>query len=331
MIKKALLLTAAVFSFINVSHAQPAQLKFAVSAPARSFFVTDTVNPWVKWMQEQAGDEVRIKVFAGGTLGRNPVQQLKLVRDRVADLTLTLPAYTPGRFTDLSVFELPGLVTNADEGSKAVWKMYKRGLLRGFEDLKVVGLYTTDTYNIHTATKIASYKDVKGLKLRIAGAVQTQVAKALGAVPVGMPPTQIAESVNRKLLSGAILNWAALIPFKVNRVTKYHYHAELGVLPLVIVMNKASYAELPAKARSAVDRSGEQIVKLGGGAFAKFRKIFLGKHRADPKRTVIEPSASENREMAAIFKKIHDDWKAKNGDKRYDTLVKILADIRAGR
>ena len=42
-----------------------------------------------------------------------------LVQDGVADLTWTVPGYTPGRFDDTQVAELPFLVTDATSGSLA--------------------------------------------------------------------------------------------------------------------------------------------------------------------------------------------------------------------
>ncbi|MFB3108770.1 MAG: hypothetical protein ACE1ZE_05295 [Candidatus Binatia bacterium] len=85
------------------------------------------------------GDDVKIKIFAGGILGPDPASQMKLLRDGVQDITFAMPSYTPARFSDLSLLQLPGLVRNSTEGSLAVWRMYQGGLIRGFENVKVVG------------------------------------------------------------------------------------------------------------------------------------------------------------------------------------------------
>lgn len=310
--------------------AAPVELKFGAFVSPRSFTVKKVFEPWAKWVHEQVGDEVKIKVFAGGVLGRNPVQQMKLLKDGVQDITFAVPSYTPARFVDLSLFQLPGLVRNSTEGSLAIWRMYERGLIRGFKDVKVVGLYTLDAFSLHTAKPIRSYRDVKGMKLRTGGRVHNDIVKALGAVPVGMPVTRIAENISRNLIDGGIIPWTSLVPFRIDQVARYHYSADLGVLPIVIPMNKGRYEKLSPRAKAVIDKSGPELSRLQGDVFDTTRARFIKRYKADPKHTVLNPTAAEQREMEALFKPMHEEWKAEHGTERYDALVEILADIRKG-
>ena len=308
----------------------PLELKFGMFISPNGFQIKQVFEPWIQQMHEQVGNEIHVKIYPGGILGRDPVQQLTLVRSGVQDLTLAIPSYTPARFTDLSLLQLPGLVRTSTEGSLAVWRMFQMGMIRGFEDVKVVGLFTLDAFGLHTAKPMASHRDVRGMKLRSGGRVHNDIATVLGAVPVGMSITRIAENISRNQIDGAIIPWTALIPFRINQVAHYHYSADLGVLPVVVAMNKSRYEGLSPSAKAALDRSGPLLSEMNGKTYDETGMDYMRRHKGDRRHTVIEPSAAQREEMQALFRPLHDQWKAQFGIERYRTLVQILAEIRKG-
>lgn len=284
-----------------LSAAAPAQaekeLKFSIFSPPRSITVQRVAEPWAKWIEERVGNEVRIKIYAGGTLGRNPAQQLKLVEDGIADISWVLPSYTPGRFPTLTLLELPGMVDSAAEGTRLAWELYDRGRVKGFESVKVLALYTTDLYGLHLSTPIKSIEDLKGRKIRSGGQVQNEIIAALGMVPVGMPVTQIVEAMSRNVIDGAIANWTSMVPFKLDEVASFHYEIPLGVLPMAIIMNRGVYESLPPAARKAMDESPAVLNKLSADAFDKTRDAFMTKYGKDPKHTIARPDDAEGRAL----------------------------------
>ncbi len=323
------LIAAAIVSGSTTAVGAPVELKFGLFSPL-GIIGKGVIDPWTKWVHDQVGNEINIKLYPGGALGPDPVQQLKLLKDGVQDITFAVPSYTPARFPDLSVVQLPGLVPSSREGSKAIWRMYERGMIRGFEEVKLLGLFTLDVYNLHMAKPIRSYRDVKGMKLRTGGRIQNDIARALGAVPVGKPVTQIAENISRRVVDGAIIPWTALIPFRIIQVTKYHYNAPLGMTTLAFAMNKGQYEKLSPKAKSVMDRSGPLLSRFHGNTFDGARQKYIKRYQADSKHIVLAPTTAEQREMESLFKPLHTQWKAKYGAKRYDALVSILAEIRKG-
>ncbi len=136
--------------------------------------------------------------------------------------------------------------------------------------------------------------------------------------------------MSRNQIDGAIIPWRALIPFQINQVAKYHYSADLGVLPVVVAMNKRQCENLSPKARAVVDQSGPLLSKMRGKTYDDTRTEYINRHKADPKHTVIEPTSAERGEMITLFQPLHDQWRAQNGTQRYDALVKIFFEIRKG-
>ena len=105
---------AAVMS-VAMSPAALAQDK-AVSLRWASFVSPKSVNnavsvpAFAKAIEKASEGTLKIELYAGGTLGKGPVQQLSMVENAVADIAEVVVAYSPGRFPELSIFELPFLV-----------------------------------------------------------------------------------------------------------------------------------------------------------------------------------------------------------------------------
>ena len=91
--------------------------------------------------------------------------------------------------------------------------MYQKGLLRGFQDVKLIGIFSTEPNLIHTKQPLKSLADVRGTKLRAAGPVYGSVVKHLGAIPIGMRVTQVTESINRGVVHGTLLGWGGTLIF----------------------------------------------------------------------------------------------------------------------
>jgi TRAP-type transport system periplasmic protein len=327
---------AAPFALSGQAHAQAAKPKVRIAAflPERSITVRFTFKPWIKGVRKDAGDKVTIQEFWGGALGRNPRKQVDLVLDGVTDIASVVPGYTPGRFPGFSIFELPYLFRSGTEGSEAMWRMFKAGLLDGFDNMKVVGFYTTDVYGIHTKKKMTSLADVRGMKLRSAGPVQAETVKQLGGVPIGMPITQATEALSRGVVDGVIAGFSGLTIFRMQTIAKYHYPAPLSIAPLAALMNKKTWNGLPQDVKDVMNKYGGRTMSQNGGkGFDRTAKIFKAKMDKASKHFYIPWDASKIDQARDTMRPVHDSWikRNKNGRVKYDALLKIIADIRAGR
>ncbi len=316
---------------IGAAHAEAKELRFGLFFSQRANVVQKVLIPWAKWFDGASGGTAKIKFFFGGSLGRNPRAQYKLVQGEVMDIGFVVPSYTPGTFPDMAIFQAPNMARDAIEGSQATWRLYEKGLLGGLDKIKVVGIFTTGAYSVHTTVPVKSVADLKGLKLRSGGSVQNEIVKAMGAVPVGMPPTRVAENITRGLLKGSVSEWNAAKTFKILEVTKHHFITSWGVLPLIIAMNKGTYAGLSAKAKAAIAKSGQMMADLQGKASDEATKQAIAKIKADPNQTLTYASAADIAKMDKAFEPILAGIKKHAGAKLWSAYVQVLKDIRANR
>jgi TRAP-type C4-dicarboxylate transport system substrate-binding protein len=220
------------------------------------------IAPWIQNLKKLSDNELDVDFYPGGSLGRHGDYQLKLLLDGVHDVSLIVPGYTPGRFPDNNIFELPLLMNSSLEASLAYYRMIKNGYLRGYEDTKLISVFMSQPYFIHLNTPYQSLDDLKGKKIRVAGYLQAEIIRRLGGTPIGgTPVTQIRESISRGLIDGTLLGWDSMHIFGVKHVTHYHIEIPVTYTPILLLMNLASYESLDSKHRTLIDlSSGEEMV-----------------------------------------------------------------------
>ena len=308
-------------------------LKVASFTSPKGVSIGGVLNPWSDLIEKESSGEIKINRYWAGALGRSPFKQYQLVTDGITDIGLVIDIYTSGQFPDTAIFELPYNLRTSTEGSLAMWRMYKAGMLRGYGDIKVVGLYTTDIGGIHTRKPIKGVADLRGLKIRATGRVATLYLKHIGAVPVSMAAPKMAEAVSRGVLDGMMTPWVGMVSFRAHNVTNYHYEAPLGNVTHTVAMNKSAWERLSTKSKSILDKfGGEYIARLAGKGFDTRNASHVAKFMKEKKRTFIIPDKKQFAAARRSVQPVYDEWikKTPDGQKKVDTLTKILADIRAG-
>lgn len=313
--------------------AEPVTLKL-------SFFSSDTevnyakvIKPWSDAVNADPSGAVKIETYPNGALGKALPAQPQLLLDGVADIAFVNPSLGPGRFPDDQVFELPGLITNLKEGVKLYEALLKSNSLRGYSDYHVIGAFMNPQYHIFARRPIKSIRDLKGMKVRINGAVIGQTVKELGMVPVLMPPNEVVEAMGRGTIDATTTVPAAIIDFGIDRVTSHDYLLPLGAGPLAVLMSRAKFESLPKAAQDVIVKyslawmDDFYIKELG-----RYNDELIGKFKADVKRTVTTPSQADVAAIQPVYQKVTADWAAKSPhnaellSKARDLLAKVRAD-----
>ncbi|NQV54725.1 MAG: TRAP transporter substrate-binding protein [Rhodospirillales bacterium] len=326
--------SVALIAVAGSAQAQQTNLKLAFFASQKDPTFSDVLMPWINGINAEAKGAVKIDAFPSGALGRNPRLQIKMVLDGVADLAWVVPAYTPGRFPDNQVMELPTLINDVKESSVAIRSLYDRGLLRGYQDFYVPLISTTHPYTIHTVNPIKNFSELKGLKLRAGGPVAGASMRALGAVPVGMPIPAVAENISKGILAGSAAEWNVMYAFRIIDVAKNHYMARLGTVPLAVLWNKERFDALPANVRAIVRKhSGNALTRKFGDVHFAIQDKMLGITKKRAGHNFVFPSDAELGKWDAVMRPVVDDW-AKKSPKNKVLLAALkeeLAKYRSGK
>lgn len=304
-------------------------LRFSSFEPPVAHVTKNILTPWAEDVSAASNGELTIQMFPGGTLGRSPAQQLKLVEDGVADIAWVIPGYTPGRFDQGTVAELPFLVPDSESGSAALWSLFEQGLLTGdYDKFKMIGIMTSFPNGIASTRKITDPADLEGVNMRAPGPVLLTAIDELGAVPVGgiTGPT-IAESIGRGLIDGTFTQWGAMQTFRMGDVVNHYIDLPLGATPMLIVMNKDKYESLSDASKAAIDKySGAVFSQRFGPSFDDNVNEAKDRMRAEHDIEVLTPDAALRdkwRDAVAVTTK---EWIAntQDGQAIYDALVEAV-------
>ncbi len=325
---------ALAIAFAGAAQAQAQKLKFAVFTPDKEQTFLGVMKPFADAVNKDAAGSVEIELFPNGALGRSPLQQAQMVLDGVSDIGWVIASYTPGRFQENEVFELPGLFAELKEGTLVYTRLVLTGRIKGYDEFFPIGLFATAPYSLHSRNALNSIADIRGKKIRSSGAVEGETLKALGAVPIGMPVTEIPEAIGRGTIDGTTSHPAPLFDFGISRVTSSHYFTRLGIVPLAILMNKKKFDALPKAGQDAIRKySGNWTAARFNDHIGAYNDTLVKQLQADPKRKVVMPNQSELDAMQPAFKSVTEAWIAKSPrNKELYALVQAeIAAVRAGR
>ena len=102
------------------------------------------------------------------------------------------------------------------------------------------------------------------MRLRFSSATIKDFVAALGGTPVGLPPTQIVEAMQKGTIDGAWIDYGGADRFKIGPVTKYTTEMYSYVTSFCICMNERSYDKLPADLKKMIDDSFVGVEKEVG-------------------------------------------------------------------
>lgn len=297
--------------------AEPIKLKLSLVTSDRALVYLGGVKPFVDAVNAEAKGLLEIEVFFSGALGKEAAQQAQMVADGVADLAFIFPGYSPERFPDDTVIELPGLFRDTREASMAFTRMIAAGALKGYQDYYVIGAFTSPLETIHSRRPIASIDDLKGMSIRVSNTTEMAAVARLGMRPVTIPVNLVSEAISNGAIDGAVLPPAMLFEFGVGRVTSNHYLLDISVATLALAMNRKKFDSLPKEAQDIIRKySGEWPLTGFLQAFDAVNSQVMEQLTSNPKRKIVHPSQSDLDTARAAFARVVDEWAAKNPNNR---------------
>jgi len=307
--------------------AEPTTLKLAYFSSDRTSTYLAAIKPFVDAVNAAGAGLVQIDVSLSGKLGKNPIQQLQLVLDGSADLAFVVPGYTPAHFPDNEVIELPGLFKNIREATLVYTGLIAANALRGYDDLFVIGAFATEPETIHTRLPASSLKELTGMRVRANNPMQGTALAALGMVPVEMPINQASSAISSGKLDGAMVSPVPLIEFGISRVVPNHYLLGVSAAPLLVVMNRKKFEELPEQAKQIIRKfSGVWPAEHYIETYRVENDAATESLKQDPNRKVVTPSHSDLAHARAVFRSEVDAWSATDPHHR-QLLAKAEAEL----
>ncbi len=211
--------------------------------------------PWAEELEAKSDGRLKIEIFPAQQMGKVP-EQYNLARRGDADIAFVLHGIPGGRFKLVELSHLPFLFTSAEQATSVLMDLLPEYLAAEHKGVKVLYLFAHAPGKIHTSAKpVRSVADVEGLRIRHPSSVIGTTLQSWGASPKGLPPGQIAESLDKGVIDGLVMPYDGVWGFRLGKHLRYTTEVDFYVTTFALVMHPDSYERLPADLKQLIDQT----------------------------------------------------------------------------
>ncbi len=236
--------------------------------PPSHIITKDMMMGWAKQVESATQGRVKVRLLPKAVA--SPPGTFDAVRDGLADVSVSVHGYTPGRFPMTKMAEFPFLGDSAEAISVAYYRTYMKHMakLDEHKGLVLLSLMTHGPGQIYmTKQKVTSLSELANQKIRVGGGVVVNITKAIGAVPLLKPASETYEILKSGIADGIFFPKDSVPAFKlvplINHMTVVPgglYNVSFGLW-----MNEAKFKSLPKADQDAIMKvSGENYARMAG-------------------------------------------------------------------
>lgn len=308
------------------AHAAEYELKLSSMFPSTHFIQTMAMQPWADEIEKRTDGRVHFTMFPAGSSLGDATRQFDQARNGVADVAVGIPAIPRGRHPRSVLVELPFTVPDSEVGTCAMMKM-KDELAPDYPGTKVLYLTVTEPSAAHTTKKIETLDDLEGMRIRTPTPAITAMLEEIGATPVGMPPSEIYESVERGVVDGNIMPWGPVGAFKLFEVLDYHLDAGINPVAMYIVFNQRKFDSLPEDIQQVIDEVSEEVFSNWGRWWHETDQEAIEQAKAAG-NTIVPMSDAQREEWRERLQPVIENYLANDADMPVDGAKALYASIR---
>ncbi len=251
-------------------------------------------------LEKRSQGQLKVEVVSLPELGLTGFELVRVTRSGLVDLGDVLPTYVAGDVPAVEAVDLPGLFPDMDTSIKA-----HRAFLPALKQLEdklggvVLGEYLWPAQMIFSRKPIRSPQDFKGLKIRVYGTAQTELARGLGMEPVSIPFAEVYTALERGTVDAGFTGTYPGFALKWYEVTKYLVDINHGPVAGTLVVSKRTWDKLSPERRALLTKLGEEFTERGMEIGRRTTQEGIDRNR-EKGMELIPPS----REMAALAREI---------------------------
>lgn len=273
------------------------------------------IEPWARQIERDSQGRIAVKIYPKMALGGKTHELVTQVTEGTVDIVWTAAAYTPNRFPHTEVFTLP-TVHRGDPvaTNQAIMSVIDPLLQADFRDVKPLLAHVQAGHSLHLSRKpVKKLSDLDGLEIRPAGRrVGLWVVDALGAKPSTKRHPKLSKALADNKLDGALMSFQLAQALDVIESVESHTlraeDATFGTSLYLFLMNRASYAALPADLQAVIDRNaGLSLAQRAGRVWQQAEADALATARSRGNHvTVLD--AQDQRQLEGAFSALLDRW-----------------------
>ena len=231
-------------------------------------------------LDKRTGGQIKGDVVSLPELGLTGFELVRVTRAGLVDFADVILAYVAGEVPVVEAVDLPALYADFDASIKAHAAFLQ--VVRKHEDKLggvVLGGYLWPGQYIISRKPIKSPADLKGLKIRVYGAADTDLVRALGMEPVAITFAEVYTALERGTVDAALTGSYPAFAVKLFEVSKFIVDVNHGPNSGVLVVSKKSWDKLTPDQQQVLRKLGDEFTQRGWDVGKRTDKEGIDKNR----------------------------------------------------
>ncbi|EMS80277.1 TRAP transporter substrate-binding protein [Desulfotignum phosphitoxidans] len=304
-------------TFFTLNATAKTQLTYSNFFPP-THIQSQLAEAWIKEVESRTNGEITINYFPAGTLTKAP-QTYDGVVQGIADIGMTVLAYSRGRFPVASAIDLPMGYTSGVQATNVANGVLEKFNPEEFNDTALMFLHAHGPGILHTRDKaVESLDDLNGLKIRGTGTSGNVVA-ALGGSPVGKSMGETYQMLQKGVVDGSMHPVEANNGWKLGEVVNYmtQNFSTAYTTTFAVFMNKNKWAGLTEKQQDTIRAINAEFALKHGQAWDKADELGMEFFK-EKGGEVISQSDAESKKWADQATSVIDEYVKSVSEKGID-------------
>jgi tripartite ATP-independent transporter DctP family solute receptor len=167
-------------------------------------------------------------------------------------------------YRPMTVLSLPYIFRDSDHLWKVLYGPVGDELLRGLSSCNLTGLtyYTSAARSFYFTRPVRNLAEIKGLRIRVLQSeYYMDFIRALGAEPVEIPFSAVADAFTSGAIDGAENNWSSFVAIKHYQLAKYYLLDTHTRSPEVLIVNPQTFSKLSASDQALIRQAAHDSVR----------------------------------------------------------------------
>jgi len=328
----ALAAVASVASGSAAAQDETVTLRIQHFLPAQAWVPANFIEPWAEKVTEESDGRIQFEIYPAMQLGGGPPDLYDQMVDGLVDIIWVLPGYTPGRFPQTEVFELPFITPNGETTAAALWGMYDTRLAEEYSDAHMIAIFSHGPGLVHSENPVQSLEDMAGLTVRGPTRTINWMLEELGAEAIGMPVPAVPENLSRGVIDSVVIPWEVTTALRLSELVDNHTEftgdEALYVATMIFAMNKDVYENLPDDLKAVIDANSGLETSVWAGRVTDEGDVPGRQAAVDAGNNIYVLDAEETERWRETAQPVYDRWIEMMNEDGYDGQA-IVDEARA--
>jgi tripartite ATP-independent transporter DctP family solute receptor len=214
-------------------------------------------------IEEKSDDKIKVRVFAGGTLG-GEVQVISSLQGGTIEASIVLPANLAGLAPSFTALDFPYVFDSERHAAAVLDGPVGARLAEALPEKGLVGLgFMESGFRHYTNSKhpITKVEDLSGLKLRsLQSAIFVDFTNAMGANAVPLSFTELYTALETEAVDGQENTYATIENAKFDEVQSFLSETRHVYAAQIILVSRRLWDQLSADERKLFEETAREAI-----------------------------------------------------------------------